>query len=739
MRASQAETIYSDIPRASATEPNTDEQRREGSQGAGQPVNRAACQPVTSQPHGPASQLGSLSSSRGPASQLGSLSTSHRSTSHRSTSHRSVTSHPVTGQPVSGQPVASHPVTGQPVNRAACQPVTGHRSPVNRSPVSSPPVSRPPVSKLRLYRSPAGHRSPVNRSPVTGHRSTGRRSGSRRSTGHGSTGHRSPVTGQPVAGQVAAGQPVTGQPVTGHRATGHRSTGQRSSSHRSSGQQASSHRTSGHGSTGHSSNTRAHSTAAPNQQGRTAEQRITPGHTSGSEMTVQVADHTASVSHAHSMSLSADQSIGSSGDESPTGLEILMSPTESQVESTPREEPPEKRRRLFPDSLATVGSIFARTDPHETPAFTENAENPHDGRPEKTSGPANESIAEALALIRHLMADKIPEGEPTVLTETGTASLLAADLDDTLAENAEGFITLPLSQAVRTAVQNKLKRHTSSTFAQSLSSRRGAYQPSKTAEDPNPMLLQQLPTEEPGFGDLTFKKTNTGSILSSTTFNSVEKKELWLAAKTRLAISSTQDWTTAAIHRAVAHISALVPEEDQDLRQQLDGVRHLLCFLGKSVEDGFKADAAIAAHVTTAVRRSALQLLPDLSTAQKASLAEAPIEGNSLFGGRLQDTSLSESSEKRRSESRMIKALSSRPRASYQSTFAFPSGRSSTSRPSSTTAYTRGSSRSQTSFTRGGQNQRGQRTSSFPSPARGRGRGRRSTSSTNRGRPQRRV
>ena len=113
---------------------------------------------------------------------------------------------------------------------------------------------------------------------------------------------------------------------------------------------------------------------------------------------------------------------------SPPQDSILLSPTGSQVEALSREGPPEKRRRLFPDSLATVGSLLARTNPHETPATARWASSPtrsvsdeHGVRPEKTSAPANESIAEALSLIRHLMADKIPEDEPTLLTETGTA------------------------------------------------------------------------------------------------------------------------------------------------------------------------------------------------------------------------------------------------------------------------------------------------------------------------------
>ena len=175
-------------------------------------------------------------------------------------------------------------------------------------------------------------------------------------------------------------------------------------------------------------------------------------------------DHTASAGRVHTTSQSSDQSFGSSGNESPTGLEILLSPTGSKVEAPSREEPPEKRRRLFPDSLATVGSSLSRTNPHETPATARWASSPtrsvsdeHGVRPEKTSAPANESIAEALSLIRHLMADKIPEDEPTLLTETGTASLLAADIDETLSADSEGFITLPLSQAVKAAVQINLK------------------------------------------------------------------------------------------------------------------------------------------------------------------------------------------------------------------------------------------------------------------------------------------
>ena len=53
------------------------------------------------------------------------------------------------------------------------------------------------------------------------------------------------------------------------------------------------------------------------------------------------------------------------------------------------------------------------------------------------------------------------------------------------------------------------------------------------------------------------------------------------------------------------------------------------------MEDGFRADAAIAANVTTAVRRSALKLLPDLSASQKSSLADSkslPSKGIAFSG-----------------------------------------------------------------------------------------------------------
>ena len=76
--------------------------------------------------------------------------------------------------------------------------------------------------------------------------------------------------------------------------------------------------------------------------------------------------------------------------------------------------------------------------------------------PEKTTA-STETIAEALLLIRHLMADKVPEDEQTVLSDPGMASLLAADLDESLAAVVETCKTLPLSEAVKAAVNSKLK------------------------------------------------------------------------------------------------------------------------------------------------------------------------------------------------------------------------------------------------------------------------------------------
>ena len=574
------------------------------------------------------------------------------------------------------------PVTSQPVNQSTGQPV--NRSPVIGSPVNRSPVIRSPVNLV------TGH-------PVTGHpvsRSAGQPVAGQPT---GQPVNRSPVAGQPVNRSPVSRSPVAGQPVN-------RSTGHGSSSHRSTGR----------------------GSARPSASSQRTSSRPTASHT-------QSVDPSLSFTAATSQ-----QQLGSSGDESPTGLEC------SGVRESAWEEPPDKRRWLFPDSLASVGIPVARTDPQWASTTSRGLSSPMrsvsvdpEARPEQTSS-SSETIAEALRLIRHLMADKLPEDEATILQHSGTASLLAADLDVSSNESI-AFQTLPLSLAVKSAVESRLKNHSASTHT--MSSRRSAYQPSTTADDPEPLLLLPLPKVEPGFEELTGKETLVSKILQDTSFTTTELKDLWTAARTRLAISSTQDWTSAAIHRAVAHISALILEEEEtELRQQLDGVRHLLCFLGKTVEDGFKADAAVASIVTSATRKSARKRLPDLSSSQKAGLAEVPLAGSSMFGGRLLDRSLSEPSEKRRGENRIIKALSSRPRAPASGpTFAFPSDRAPRrNQASSSSSFSRGPMRPQPSASaRGNSRSRGQRSFSSSAPPRGGGRG--ASSSTFRSHSRRRV
>ena len=239
------------------------------------------------------------------------------------------------------------------------------------------------------------------------------------------------------------------------------------------------------------------------------------------------------------------------------------------------------------------------------------ASDEEESRPDATLSP-NETVTEAL-LVRHIMADKLPADEPTNVFNPGSSSLLAADIEETSTE-AEMFRTLPFSAAVRDAVNARPKGSSSKTFKIPSFTKRTAYQPSTTEEDPDPMRLTNIPQDEPGWEELTRKKVNTTNVLQATTFSSSEVRELWLAARTRLAISSTQDWMSAAIHRAIAHVSSQLPTspENEEIHQQLDGIRHLLCFLGKTIEDGFGADAEIASQVTTATRKTALKQLPDL-------------------------------------------------------------------------------------------------------------------------------
>ena len=105
---------------------------------------------------------------------------------------------------------------------------------------------------------------------------------------------------------------------------------------------------------------------------------------------------------------------------------------------------------LFPDSLASVGTGLPLADLHgpsiashlATPTLRESSQSPRrepspqgsiledeEVRPE-TSTSAKETIAEAFLLILHLMADRMPEDEKTILSDPAGASLLATDLDE---------------------------------------------------------------------------------------------------------------------------------------------------------------------------------------------------------------------------------------------------------------------------------------------------------------------
>ena len=126
---------------------------------------------------------------------------------------------------------------------------------------------------------------------------------------------------------------------------------------------------------------------------------------------------------------------------------------------------------------------------------------------EKTTASSTETIAEALMLIRHLMADKVLDDEQTVLSDTGMASLIAADLDESLALAAvvETCKTLPLYEADKAAVNSKLKIQ-SATSTRVAFQRRLVYQPSTTAEDPDPMRQVAPHQDEPGLEEIADQK-----------------------------------------------------------------------------------------------------------------------------------------------------------------------------------------------------------------------------------------
>ena len=151
------------------------------------------------------------------------------------------------------------------------------------------------------------------------------------------------------------------------------------------------------------------------------------------------------------------------------------STTAPRLREASLERPPDKRRRLFPDSLASVGSGHPLADLPDlpvtshlaTPTLREDSPSPDrepspqgslweddEGRPDVTIS-VKETITEALLLTRHLMADRLPEDEKTVLSDPARASLLATDLDEARDTESNNFLTLPFSEAMQAAVSRK--------------------------------------------------------------------------------------------------------------------------------------------------------------------------------------------------------------------------------------------------------------------------------------------
>ena len=512
-----------------------------------------------------------------------------------------------------------------------------------------------------------------------------------------------PVTGQPVS------LPGTGQhrvPVTGYRSPG---TGQPVKQ------------------------------PAAGQAGPTGHSRST-GHTPNSRSTGSATGHTSS-------SRSTGQSTGHSSSAVPSRAEThratertfsLTLPTTTSSTTTPTTVPSTLPTTLQPPSSpgAFASDEAFRFTTLPSPSNTTEMLDEEDEEPFSVA--PTDTVVQALQLISHLMADKLPTDHPSTSLPQGPSSLLTADLDESTTDPV--LKTLPLSDALSTALAYILRVHPDSSAPRRSSfTRMPAYQPAATATSPSPMRLATWPRDEPGLVELAGKKIAMASILRSTQLSPSQVKDLWLASHARVAISSAQDWASAALHRAVTHVSAQLPStpEGEHLRQQLDGVRHLTCYLGKTIEDGFKADATIAAQVTKSIRSTTLRVIPNLTTTQQTTLTEASLSGDSIFGGGLRSEELTASSERRRQENRMISALS-RSRSSgrsYDSNFALPTGRPPRrGRPS-----TRGQSRPfyQANPTSSQSRQRNTSATSPSYPRRSRGRGGSSTSG--KARPPKRV
>ena len=208
-----------------------------------------------------------------------------------------------------------------------------------------------------------------------------------------------------------------------------------------------------------------------------------------------------------------------------------------------------------------------------------------EARPETTTS-SNEMIAEASGtLIRHLMADKVPEDEQTMLIGPRQGISTSRGSRQDHGRRGRRFQDTPFIGRCKNSGKFKTENQGSSTsmFSRASFKRRAVYQPSTTAEDPEPLRAGGATSRRARIRGDRGKEDVNGNDTSNGSINHRGVEGIMVGSQEPdLAISSTQDWTSAAIHRAVVHISARIPpDENDELRQQLDGVRHMLCFLGK--------------------------------------------------------------------------------------------------------------------------------------------------------------
>ena len=140
-------------------------------------------------------------------------------------------------------------------------------------------------------------------------------------------------------------------------------------------------------------------------------------------------------------------------------------------------------------------------------------------------------------------------------------------------------------------------------------------------------------------------------------------RDLWQSSRHRLAISSTQEWALAALHRAVTQCGRRASESGDTgavLSRQLEKILQLVEFLGRTWEDGTRPDVAVATKLHQALRRSCLSAIPDLPDSLKSSLLQHPIAGEGLFDGFLLEEKFSSATDKSRAEKLILQALRSK-------------------------------------------------------------------------------